>query len=124
MLRRSPLVECVSVLPGNRCLQNVEFFFLRYYVQPCFTGAWGMDFVSSSPFSLLPPLLFSKFSYKSFLFQNFHNHSFFLHKKNSTFCKHRFPGSTLTHSTNEDLLNIKRKGYPEVSYPLSYVRYH
>ena len=25
------------------------------------TGAWGMDFVSSSPFSLLPPL-FSKFS--------------------------------------------------------------
>ena len=27
-------------------------------------------------------------------------------KKNSTFCKHRFPGNTLTHSTNEDLLNI------------------
>jgi uncharacterized membrane protein len=43
------------------------------------TGAWGMDFVSSSPlFSTTPPL-FSKFSYKSFLFQNFHNHSFFLH---------------------------------------------
>ena len=35
MLRRSSLVECVSVLPGNRCLQNVEFFFLRQYVQPC-----------------------------------------------------------------------------------------
>ena len=34
------------------------------------------------------------------------------------------PCSTLTHSTNEDLLNIKRKGDPEVSYPLSYVRYH
>jgi hypothetical protein len=28
----------------------------------------------------------------------------------STLCKHRFPCSTLTHSTNEDLLNIKRKG--------------
>ena len=42
------------------------------------TGTWGMDFVSSSPlFSTTP--LFSKFSYKSFLFQNFHNHSFFLH---------------------------------------------
>jgi hypothetical protein len=27
MLRISSLVECVSVLPGNRCLQNVEFFF-------------------------------------------------------------------------------------------------
>ena len=40
------------------------------------------------------------------------------------FCKHRFPGNTLTHSTNEDLLNIKRKCDPEVSYPLSYVRYH
>jgi hypothetical protein len=35
MLRRSSLVECVSVLPGNRCLQNVEFVFLRQYVQPC-----------------------------------------------------------------------------------------
>ena len=45
-------------------------------------------------------------------------------KKNSTLCKHRFPCNTLTHSTNEDLLNIKRKGDPEVSYPLSYVRYH
>jgi hypothetical protein len=39
-------------------------------------------------------------------------------------CKHRFPCNTLTHSINEDLLNIKRKGDPEVSYPLSYVRYH
>jgi hypothetical protein len=44
-------------------------------------------------------------------------------KKNSTHCKH-VPCNTLTHSTNEDLLNIKRKGDPEVSYPLSYVRYH
>jgi hypothetical protein len=44
-------------------------------------------------------------------------------KNISTYCKH-VPCNTLTHSTNEDLLNIKRKGYPEVSYPLSYVRYH
>jgi hypothetical protein len=42
-------------------------------------------------------------------------------KKKSTLCKHWF---RVTHSTNEDLLNIKRKGDPEVSYPLSYVRYH
>ena len=35
MLRRSSLVECVSVLPGNRCIQNVEKKFLRQYVQPC-----------------------------------------------------------------------------------------
>jgi hypothetical protein len=35
MLRRSSLVECVSVLHGNRCLQSVNFFFLRQYVQPC-----------------------------------------------------------------------------------------
>ena len=42
------------------------------------TDAWSMDFVSSSPvFSTTP--LFSKFSYKSFLFQNVHNLSFFLH---------------------------------------------
>ena len=40
-------------------------------------GAW-ISF-PPPPFSLLPPPLFSKFSYKSFLFQNFHNHSFFLH---------------------------------------------
>ena len=33
MLRSSSLVECVSVLHGNRCLQSVEFFFLRQYVQ-------------------------------------------------------------------------------------------
>jgi len=38
------------------------------YQEPFFyTGAWGMDFVSSSsPFSTTP-----------LLFQNFHNHSFF-----------------------------------------------
>jgi hypothetical protein len=30
MLRRSSLIECVSVLHGNRCLQSVEFFFLRF----------------------------------------------------------------------------------------------
>jgi hypothetical protein len=30
-------------------------------------------------------------------------------KKNLTHCKH-IPCNTLTHSTNEDLLNIKRKG--------------
>ena len=35
MLRRSSLVECVSVLHGYRCLQSVDFFFLRQYVQPC-----------------------------------------------------------------------------------------
>jgi hypothetical protein len=36
MLRRFSLVECVSsVLHGNRCLQSVNFFFLRQYVQPC-----------------------------------------------------------------------------------------
>ena len=56
----------------------------------------------------------------------FNNHGLTYHrrKKNSTLCKHRFPCSTLTHSINEDLLNIKRNGDPEVSYPLSYVRYH
>jgi hypothetical protein len=41
--------------------------------------------------------------------------SYILAVSKSTFCKHRFPGNTLTHSTNEDLLNIKRKGDPEVS---------
>ena len=50
-------------------------------------------------------------------------HIYWRIKKNSTLCKH-VPCNTLTHSTNEDLLNIKRKGDPEVSYPLSYVRYH
>ena len=33
MLRRSSLVECVSVLHGT-CLQSVDFFFIRQYVQP------------------------------------------------------------------------------------------
>ena len=34
MLRRSSLVECVSVL-HETCLQSVNFFFIRQYVQPC-----------------------------------------------------------------------------------------
>ena len=33
-------------------------------------------------------------------------------KKKSTLCKH-VPCNTLTHSTNEDLVNIKRKGDPK-----------
>ena len=56
-----------------------ELYHVLLYLVYFATGAWGMDFVSSSPlFSTTPPF-FSKFSYKSFLFQNFHNHSFFLH---------------------------------------------
>jgi hypothetical protein len=50
-------------------------------------------------------------------------HIYWRIKNNSTLGKH-VPCNTLTHSTNEDLLNIKRKGDPEVSYPLLYVRYH
>jgi hypothetical protein len=34
MLKRSSLVECVSVLHGT-CLQCAEFFFIHQYVQPC-----------------------------------------------------------------------------------------
>ena len=49
--------------------------------------------------------------------------SFVAIKKNLTHCKH-VPCNTLTHSTNEDLLNIKRKGDSQVLYPLSYVQYH
>ena len=36
-------------------------------------------------------------------------------KKKFYVCKHRFPGNTLTQSTNEDLRNIKRKCDPEIS---------
>ena len=44
-------------------IQTVHNFLLSTDIIPLtITGAWGMDFVSSSP-------LFSKFSYKSFLFQ-------------------------------------------------------
>ena len=35
-----------------------------------------------------------------------------MNKKKSTLCKH-VPCNALTHSTNEDLLNIKRKGDPK-----------
>jgi hypothetical protein len=34
MLRRSSLVDCVSVLHGT-CLQCAEFFFIHQYVKPC-----------------------------------------------------------------------------------------
>jgi hypothetical protein len=80
-LFRSSLVECVSVLPGNRCLQNVEIFFLRQYVQPCLL-------------------------------------------KNPKYTFYTIKSSLQLAYYNEDLLNIKRKCDPEVSYPLSYVRYH
>ena len=50
-------------------------------------GAW-ISF-PPPPFSLLPPFC-SKFSYKSFLFQNFHNHSFFLHLTISVDVIHRY----------------------------------
>jgi hypothetical protein len=36
-----------------------------------------------------------------------------IEEKKFTICKHRFPCNTLTHSINEDLLNIKRKGDPD-----------
>jgi hypothetical protein len=42
-------------------------------------------------------------------FFNKHGWTYYRRKKYSTFCKHRFPGNTLTHSTNEDLLNIVNK---------------
>ena len=50
-------------------------------------------------------------------FFNKHGWTYYRRKKNSMLCKHRFLCNTLTHSINEDLLNIKRKGDPEVSYP-------
>jgi hypothetical protein len=44
--------------------------------------------------------------------------------KNPKYTFYTIKSSLMLHSTNEDLLNIKRKGDPEVLYPLSYVRYH
>jgi hypothetical protein len=46
-------------------------------------------------------------------------YTYIVNNKKSALCKH-VPCNTLTHSTNEDFLNIKCKGEPEVSY----VRYH
>lgn len=72
MLKRALDENCNII-----CLGDLNINFMAN-IPTNITGAWGMDFVSSSPlFSTTP--LFSKFSYKSFLFQNFHNHSFFLH---------------------------------------------
>jgi hypothetical protein len=91
MLRSSSFVEFASVLHGT-CLKCVEFFFIHQYVQPC---------LSKNP----------KYTFYTIVYWRI--------KKISTLCKH-VPCNTLTHSTTEDLLNIKRKGDPEVSY----VRYH
>jgi hypothetical protein len=50
MLKRSSLVECVSVLHGT-CLQCAEFFFIHQYVQPCFLStpicqeSWQNQFI-------------------------------------------------------------------------------
>jgi hypothetical protein len=54
----------------------IPFISPRSWYQPKSTGTWGHGFRFLLPlFSTTP--LFSKFSYKSFLFQNFRNHSFF-----------------------------------------------
>ena len=76
------IVYLLTLKKKNSWTQGPGFFLIKINPGLLFllkiTGAWGMDFVSSSPFFSTTPL-FSKFSYKSFLFQNFHNHSFFLH---------------------------------------------
>jgi hypothetical protein len=97
MLRRSSLVECVT---RNRCLQSVNFFFIRHYVQP---------FLSKNP------------KYTFYTIKSSHincNTEICIDPPDKTCLQIR----SVTHSTNEDLLNIKCKGDPEVSYPLSYVR--
>jgi hypothetical protein len=52
MLRRSALVECVSVLHGT-CLQSVDIFFIRQYVQP---GLSKNPKKKSSPINLGPKI--------------------------------------------------------------------
>ena len=43
MLRRSSLVECVSVLYGT-CLQSVDFFCSSVYMQPCLSKNFKYTF--------------------------------------------------------------------------------
>jgi hypothetical protein len=71
MLRRSSLVEYVSVLHGT-CLQSVEFFFIRHYVQPC---------LSKNP-------KYTFYTIKSSLTLAYNKHSKYkpLHTCNSTSC--------------------------------------
>ena len=47
MLRRSSLVECVSVLHGT-CLQSIKFFFIHQYVQPCLSKKYTFYTIKSS----------------------------------------------------------------------------
>ena len=60
---------------------------------------------------------------QNIFFSNIGNQNIFLEKNHNPPLP-KLNGRSLTHSSNEDLLNIKRKGGPEVSYPLSYVGYH
>ena len=63
----------------NPIISNTGIFFgFNSNVSNLYHRRMGHGFRFLLPlFSTTP--LFSKFSYKSFLFQNFHNHSFFLH---------------------------------------------
>ena len=47
MLRRSSLVECVSVLHGT-CLQSVENVLIRQYVHPCLSKKYTFYTIKSS----------------------------------------------------------------------------
>ena len=46
-LRRSSLVECVSVLHGT-CVQCVKIFFIHQYVQPCLSKKCTFYTIKSS----------------------------------------------------------------------------
>ena len=80
LMFRKPNKTTINKNKTKNCHRSTSFrfsFIYRYFkVFPQAHGAW-ISF-PPPPFSLLPHFL-SKFSYKSFLFQNFHSHSFFLH---------------------------------------------
>ena len=76
MLRRSSLVECVSVLHGT-CLQCVKFVFIHQYVQPCLSKNPKYTFyIIKNSLTLaynyeLFNILYCEFSYELLTFADF-----------------------------------------------------
>jgi hypothetical protein len=101
MLRRSSLVECVSVLHGT-CLQCVNFFLSISMCSHVCQKILSIHFICECQRALYGIKCVLRIFDK-------HGCTYWWIKKKLTLCRH-VPCNTLTHSTNEDLLNIKRKG--------------
>jgi hypothetical protein len=100
ILPLNKITECLKMTLSKLCLLLMFFLAILWKFQSSYE--WRVNTVK-------------RYIWKSIIARKPITRCYWRIKIFSTLCKH-VPCNTLTHSTNEDLLNIKRKGDPEVSY--------